>query len=322
MKKEHLILFFMIVLCIVTIPFTTLAQQQAPQNRKRLVEDQEKKIVVKEDKPITTCGYERAIRVAGFVSNPPFSWVEMMGEGQQSHLETFGYSYNVFKKIAKKLKLKYVSTGYTSYEDAIGALKRGEIDVLLSTYLPEGLGFGVTPVYTAYFKNSFTVYFREDKKRDFASIDDLKKFKGIIRREENIYKLFLNKKALSGLDLEQVKTAKIAFEMLLDGDADYLIGSPYSVESELRRYKLQKKIVSAKVSILDASLFFVLSSNTDCVKLAKILSEEVVAYTHEGSSRDEVMKVVDDWGERFRYDEGLLPEEKPEENDDWMDPNW
>ena len=293
MKREHWILFLLVMLCVITIPFTTYAQQEAP-----------------------------TIKVAGFISNPPFAWVEMVGEGDKSHLETFGYSYDVFKKIADKLGLKYVSTGFTSYEDSIGALKRGEVDLLLTTYLPEGLGFGITPVYPAYFKNVFTVYFRTDKQRSFGSIDDLAKSKGIIRLEENIYKLFANKKALSGLDLERVKTAKKAFEMLLDGDADYLIGSPYSTEAELRRYKLQGKIISSKVPLLDASLFFVLSSNTSCIKLRNLLSDEIKAYTAEGNGVAEVMSGVDEWGERFRYDAGLLPEEVKEENDDWMDPNW
>ena len=306
MKKEKIHLLCMIILCLITIPFVTNAQEQEPARpRRRLVEEQQ---VKKEEKiePITSCGFHRPMKVAGFIANPPFSWVERTDDDK---LVTYGYSLDVFKKIAKKLKLRYESVGFTSYDETIGALKRGEIDLLLAAYLPHTLGIGATPVYPAYFTNFTSIYFRSDKLINFSSLEDLAGLQGIIRREENLYRLFKNKRAVKKLNLRQVSTSQKAFEMLLNGEADYLIGSPYAIEAELRRLKLKKQIVSSKVSGLEsgANLFFVLSSNSSCVKLRDLLSKEVQNYVDSDVAEAEVREAVDNWGEEFRNEEGMFP---------------
>ena len=145
MKKETIHLIGMIILCIVTIPFVTYAQEQAQKPRRRLVDLAD--LVEPEPEPelpVTDCGYSRPIKVAGFISNPPFSWVERT---DKDTLVTYGYSFDVFKKIAEKLGWQYESVGFTSYDETLGALKRGEIDLILSAYLPQGLGYGISAVY-------------------------------------------------------------------------------------------------------------------------------------------------------------------------------
>jgi len=306
MKKETIHLISMIFLCIVTIPFVTYAQEQPKKYRRRLVDLAD--LVQPEPAPeqviVTDCGYSRPMKVAGFISNPPFSWVERT---EDDTLITNGYSFDVFKKIADKLGWKYESVGFTSYDETLGALKRGEIDLILSAYLPQGLGNGITPVYPAYFSNIVTVYFRSDKNISFKSIEELAGLKGIIRREENLYRLFKNKQTLSHLDLQQVSTAQKAFEMLLDGEVDYLIGSPYSVEAELRRFKVKKYIVSSNVIVLEGggSLFFILSSKSSCVALKDQLSKEIREYANSGVADSEIRAAIDAWGEEFRNEPGL-----------------
>ena len=307
MKKETIHLICMIILCIATIPFVTYAEEQTPKTRRRLVDLAD--LVEPEpepERPVTNCGYKRPIKVAGFISNPPFSWVERTDKDK---LVTYGYSFDVFKKIAKKQGWKYESVGFTSYDETLGALKRGEIDLILSAYLPQGLGYGITPVYPAYFSNIVTVYFRSDRNVPFKSIEELANLRGIIRREENLYRLFKNKKTLANLKLQQVSTAQRAFEMLLNNEADYLIGSPYAIEAELRRFKVKNYIVSSQVIVLEGggSLFFVLSSNSSCVALKDQLSREIREYLRSGVADLEIRSVIDAWGEEFRNEPGLRP---------------
>ena len=307
MKKDKIYLLIMIIICLATIPFVTNAQETSRTKRK-LLQEEEKKVekVVQAKKPQTDCGYSRPMRVAGFIANPPFSWVERTDDDA---LVTYGYSFDVFRKIAEKLQLRYQSVGYTSYEDTLNALKRGEIDLVLSAYLPHALGVGTTPVYPAYFTNLATVYFRADKAKQIQSLDELADLRGIIRREENMYQLFQNKQKLDHLKLQQVSTAQKAFEMLLNDEADYLLGSPYSIEAELRRFKLKKHIVYSKIAALDggANLFFVLSSNSSCLPLKKLLSSELQNYVNSKTAKSEVLAAIESWAEEFRDEEGLLP---------------
>lgn len=307
MKKETIHLIGMIILCIVTIPFVTYAQEQAPKPRRRLIDLTD--LVEPEPEPelpVTDCGYSRPIKVAGFISNPPFSWVERT---DKDTLVTYGYSFDVFKKIAEKLGWKYESVGFTSYDETLGALKRGEIDLILSAYLPQGLGYGISAVYPAYFSNIVTIYFPANKNIPFKSIEELANLRGIIRREENLYRLFRNKKTLANLKLQQVSSSQKAFEMLLNDEADYLIGSPYAIEAELRRFKVKNYIVSSQVVVLEGggSLFFVLSSNSSCIALKDQLSKEVREYLRSGVADSEIRAAIDAWGEEFRNEPGLRP---------------
>ncbi|MBP5344121.1 MAG: transporter substrate-binding domain-containing protein [Alphaproteobacteria bacterium] len=320
MKKETIHLICMIILCIVTIPFVTYAQEQPSKPRRRLVEIVEETPEPEPEAPLTDCGYNRPIKVAGFVFNPPFSWVERT---DKDALTTYGYSLDVFKKIADKMGWKYESVGFTSYDETLGALKRGEIDLILSAYLPQGLGYGITPVYPAYFTNIVTVYFHKGKSIPFHSIEELANFRGIMRREENLYRLFKNKKTLANLKLRQVTPSQKAFEMLLNDEADYLIGSPYAIEAELRRFKLKNDIISSQVVVLEGggSLFFVLSSNTSCVALKEQLSKEVKEYLYSGVAESEIRSAIDTWGEEFRNEPGLLSTNHQQEqtNDEVID---
>ena len=77
------------------------------------------------------CGYARPLRVAGMIGNPPFGWVERHDERTTKDLESYGLGRLVLDRIRDKLGISYTSTGYLSYNRAIAALKRGDIDLLL-----------------------------------------------------------------------------------------------------------------------------------------------------------------------------------------------
>ena len=61
------------------------------------------------------CGYSRPLRVAGMIGNPPFGWVERHDERSSKDLESYGLGRLVLDKLAEKLKISYVSTGFLSY---------------------------------------------------------------------------------------------------------------------------------------------------------------------------------------------------------------
>ncbi len=267
------------------------------------------------------CGYARPLRVAGMIGNPPFGWVERHDEKASKDLESYGLGRLVLDKISDKLGISYISTGFLSYNKAIAALKRGDIDLLLAAYYrPQDLGTGTTILTPGYFKNVFTIYFKKGKEIPVTSLTDLEGWKGIVRREENIYPL-IYQKLPHGVTLTQISTAKQAFEMLMNEEADYLITSPYATEAELRRYKLNDDIVPASQVLLDSNLFFVFTTNSDCWKLKEkfstILQEEDFSAPHV---EEIVHQLIDEWGEKFRDTPGLIEETEEESSSKGMLP--
>ena len=258
------------------------------------------------DLKVEGCGYSRPLVVAGMIGNPPFGWVERHDETDSKQLESYGLGRMVLDKICDKLGISYVSTGFLSNDKATAALKRGDIDLLLAAYYrPQDLGIGTSIITPGYFKNVFTVYFKKGQEIPVASLTDLAGWKGIIRREENIYPL-LYPKLPKDIDLTQVAGAKRAFEMLMDGQADYLITSPYAAEAELRRYKLNEEIVPASFVLLDSTLFFVFTTNSDCWKLKERFSKALQGEDFSAPKVEEMARqLVDEWGERFREQPGL-----------------
>ena len=261
------------------------------------------------------CGYTKPLRVAGMIGNPPFGWVERHDERISKDLESYGLGREILDKIAQQMGISYISMGFLSYTKAINALKRGDIDLLLGMYYNRtDLGLGTIVVEPSYFTNIFTVYFKKGKELSISSFNDLSGLRGIVRREEQIYPLIYRKLPI-GVELTQVSTAKKAYEMLMNDEADYLLGSPYSQEAELRRFKLNNEIVPGSQVLDNSNLFFVFSSNSDCRKLREKFSEILESDTLSASEIDTtIRRVIDNWGERFRDEKGLLDEDDEEES--------
>ncbi len=293
---------FILVMLLVVLSFSANAQT--------LVEEEEKNIFVP-DFNKQGCGYTRPVRVAGMIGNPPFGWVERHDERVEKDLESYGLGRLLLDKLASKLGFRYESTGFLSYSKAINALKKGEIDLFLAAYYrPQDLGAGTSIVYPGYFKNVFTVYFKKGREIPVSSLSDLEGLKGLVRREEQIYPL-IYQRLPRGVNLKQVSTAKRAFEMLMNKEADYLIGSPYSEEAELRRYKLHEEIIHGPQVLLDSNLFFVFTTNSDCRELSEKFSQELQNDEFSSPKMELLVKdLIDDWGERFRESPSLLEEEQ------------
>ena len=315
MRGKSIVGICLIVACVVSIvPLMRHALAKTEANG--IIMDEEKEEVKERKRVIAECAYSRPMRVATFVSNPPFGWVERTVNAMGTEvLVSYGAGVRIFEDLAKKLGWRYIKTGYTSQTRAINALKRGELDLLIGVYTPNSLSTGTRgtiPVYPSFFQNIFTVYFPKDREFTVTSFESLEGKRGVIRHEENIYPLFLSHKT-ADMNLVQVNTAKKAFEMLMNDEADYLIGSPYSIEAELRRYKLHELFVSSDMVLLDANMFFVLTANTDCFRLRGILSSALDEYLKDPSRVNEIVRAeIDNWGERFREDEELTVKESKE----------
>ena len=314
MQFKHILGACLLIMSIVALPFVTVAKSSKRQANGVLVCEccgQKKCDCCNEPSPdvgpvIAECGFTRPMRVATMANNRPFGWAEWVKNFGADALTSRGFGVNMFEEIAKKLKLKYKIVGYQKDQDAVTDLKRGNLDLLIGIYTPATMaGKNTTPVYPAMFSNLFTVYYLKDKAFEVTGYESLHNKIGVIRRVENIYPLF-SPNITEDMTI-MLETTESAFKKLLSGEADYLIGSPYSIEAELRRYKLHNKIVPAKKVLFNASMFMILTRATDCFKLRDILGAAVEEYNADPHrANKEIRKVIDAWGELFRDAPGLV----------------
>ena len=254
---------------------------------------------------IAECGFIRPIRVATTSNNRPFGWAEWIQADGKQILISKGFGMDMFEEIAKKLKLKYQIVGYAKDQDAITDLRKGALDLLIGIYTPYSTtGKNTEPVYPAMFSNVFTVHYLKDKAFEVTGDASLNNKKGMMRRTENIYPMYAAR--ITPAMSISLETTESSFQKLLSGEADYLIGSPYSIETELRRYKLQDDITYSPEKLMNAAMFMVLTRATDCYKLNSLLGKEIKEYNADASHANRVlMNVIDTWGERFRNSPGL-----------------
>ena len=278
------------------------------QNR-RYVEQEPQPVQVKHQKIPFDCGYVKPIKTASFVTNPPFGWVDVIpGEGTYpDQYFNDGFAFVLFSNIINKLGLKIENKGYTSYYEALKALKKGEVDVLLGSYYDKRtLGVGTSILYPSYVKNQIIVVFKLGKERDVKSLDDLQGLKGGVRQEEMLYSLLYDSLP-KGIKIEQIAGSREAYSQLMLGKIDYLITSLYAAEAEIRRFKVTDKVLLTRVPLMEPELFFVFSSVSEC----RLLKPQIEAQLRQEKANTTYINnllfaQVDKWADRFRYDEPLV----------------
>ena len=286
---------------------------------KSYIIDEPSKTKTKKVERISKCGFSWPIRVATTVNNRPFGWSERLRSRVGSALIGKGFGIEMFEEIAQKLNLSYQITGFDDDKEAYLALKRGDVDLLIGIYTPERtIGGNSVVVYPAIFSNIFSVYYRKDRPFEVTDYRSLAGKRGVMRRSENIYPLFSTR--LPSDTILTLETTEDAFKKVLSGEVDFLIGSPYSMEAELRRYKLHEEIVSAPQAISQAAMYMVLTHARDCFKLKEILGQAIDEYTSDADRVDQKIRhVIDEWGERFRESPRLElkePEQTEQQEDE------
>ncbi|MGN1063364.1 MAG: substrate-binding periplasmic protein [Alphaproteobacteria bacterium] len=283
----------------------------------RYAEEEIQQKKVKKNQKQLECGTKKPIRVAGFVTNPPFGWVDIIpgaGTVPDKYLND-GFAYALFEKMAADLNLSIQNVGFKSYYEAHTALRNGKIDVLLSSYYDKRtLGAGTSLLFPGYINNPIIVAFSKGRERPVLSLEDLKGLKGIIRQEENIYSL-IYQQIPETVKIEQIPGARKAYTMLMNGQADFMITSLYAAEAEMRRFKIADKITLTRQPLLSPELFFVFGSQSACLPLKQQFTDQLKKELAQPNTINALLyRQIDKWIERFRYADPLTYE-TPQNND-------
>ena len=278
----------------------------------------EQQVAVKRQKVCNiACGCQKPIRVAGFVTNPPFGWAtSIIHKGRDKYI-TNGYGIDLFFKMAQELDYKTENVGFPSYQTALKELRRGRVDVIAGVYYNKNnLGVGMDLLFPSFMENPIVPIYLKGKEKNIKTFADLKGLKGVVRQEEMIYPL-VYRQLLPGTDLKQVSGSKRAFKLLLDGQADYMLTSLYSAEAEIRRFKLVDKIQFSSVALEKPKLFFVFSATSGCQGLKESFSKKLKELQADNASyMNYFISYIDQWGQAFKDEPGLLETASVEKESD------
>ena len=274
------------------------------------IDGEKVEVRAKKVQQLAECGFVRPIRVAGFVTNPPFGWVTMQQESVHTDKMIYinnGYAIDLFTSISKKMNLKVKNVGYLSYQTALRDLRKGKIDVIAGVYFNKNiLGVGTNLLFPSFMDNPMVPIFVKGKEKNIKTFEDLKNLKGVVRQEELIYPL-IYRQLVPGTNLKQVSGSKKAFEMLLKGDVDYMLTSLYAGEAEVRRFKLVDKITFSNTALINPKLFFAFASSTDCQKLKKLYTAELKNMQKDSANyKQHFISYVDKWGQDFKDEKSLI----------------
>lgn len=259
------------------------------------------------------CGtYIRPMKIASFTTNPPFGWVDSVKATKFSDSVNVGEGFNVelIKKIANDLNIHVTSVGFGSYQETLKALNDGTIDLFIGAYYDTRFirtgNIFITP---SFFKNIIQVVFQKGKEKNVEKFEDLVGLKGVVRTDEEFYSL-IYKGLPKELTIRQVDSAQEAFTLLMTGEVDYLLGSPYSIEAEARRFKVENEIVYNEKILLDLEMFLIFSGHSKCLPIRQKIIDQLRLETQDRSNiRDRLIGQINAWGHRFAKDKGLFKED-------------
>lgn len=293
MKKAVLSVLSFILLAAVAVP-----AQAAPK---------------KQEYPERTCGGKDSIypfKIGGFADYAPFSWKEQdMDEFKRSGKVVYRYHGFVVDAVMQALKdtkiFKIEEVMFDTNEELRKAAAHGTIDILFTTFY-EGEGTaGLDYIYPAYFGNPVTVISRRDKKVEKSDPAEFKGMKGVVRKEEGMLAM-VQGQLPTDTKIVEVTGAESAFKLLLDGEVDFMISSPYAVQAEAERLGVKDKLYIYPKSLRPMKIFAAFSKLSKCRQFKEKFEESFSAqFSNKEEAEKRMHKYIKIWNESAQNSEEI-----------------
>lgn len=270
--------------------------------------------------PVDICGATLngpPFKIVGFKDYPPFSWAE----SDEEYFKNTGrkrYRYHGFIVDALKQALNDIhiiriqDLAFDTFSEAQKAILHAKADLIFTSYYVDESKSGQDYVYPAYFGNPFIVVSRQTKKIEVEDPSELKGMKGVVRKEEEVEPLI---RGILPTDtkLEVVDGPREAFRMLLSGDADFMITSPYAAEAEARRFNIKDKLYFGKKTLRHIKYFMAFSKMSKCRRYKDIF---VKSFNERFENKSEIEnllhKYIKIWAEQNKNEPPLEYTPPPE----------
>ncbi len=266
------------------------------------------------------CGLEKTLsefRIAGFSSYAPFSWKKVDQKASKGRKARYMYDGFVADSVTAALKdigiTHVTSKFYDSDEDLKNAVKRGEIDIVFATFYQGGDQAGMDYIYPAYFGNPLAIVSRADKKVEKSEISELKGMIGVARSEEGVYDL-IKGQLPTDTKVVLVEGAESAFQKLLEGDADFMVTSPYAAMAESGRLGVADKIYIYPKALRPIKFFAAFSKMSKCRRFKEPFEKAFAKYF---ADKTEAEKKMHHYIKFWRENGTAVLEENAAERDDY-----
>ena len=245
------------------------------------------------------CGdRDRPLRLTTFTTNPPFGWTE---REENDRLISRGFGIDFVRNLLNEVHIATAAVGFASDREAFEALAMGNADVYVGAYYdPKQRMAGHTYLIPSFFQNMISVIFLKGREKPITSLNDLIGMKGVVRQDEVFYS-YIYAMMPQGVQMDRAFDSREAFTKLLTGEVDYMLSSPYSAETEARRFKANQDIQMVQLPIAGQELFVIFSGRSACPQYRRVLSQ--LLEKHKPNREDAVRMLfnyMNDWGRRFR----------------------
>lgn len=187
-------------------------------------------------------------------------------------------SHSVFENVLEKMLVgdTYLMR-YKPYDDtkkALSDVRLGKADMFLGMYYSTKAFEGIDFVFPAALNNPVHLMMMPDKISLIKNTQDLEKLKGIYSNEEYFSDFMIQN--LKNLNVEAVETTDKAYEMLMTGQADFIVGSYYYNYAKILEKGLKGYISFSSKPLWSMPLFIGLSKTYKNRKAVKAHLERIL----------------------------------------------
>ncbi len=202
-----------------------------------------------------------ALVITGHPAYPPVAW--------GSDGKIIGASPELVIKIAKELKVEKVSSvNFGSWEKAQEAIKDGRADIIFGIYKDNARLSYMNYIEPPYMLDPVSIVLRSGEEIKFSEWSDLKGLKGVTNLGESYGNQF-DSYMKDHLNVVRANSVALAFEQLIDKQADYLIIGTYPGKMEASKLKILSKIQFLPKPVLTANMYIAFSKKSKCYAALK-----------------------------------------------------
>ena len=244
------------------------------------------------------------VRIVGLPDFPPFSYYENFRSDNVLH----GVFLEPIQKILKKINVEseVLMPKNEEVKDVRLLLikaKSGDAEMFIGSYADTTLFSGLEVIYPAVVSNPIHLIAQSDIHEKVKNIGDLRKLKGIACKTEYFSDFVLRK--FKELNISYVDTPYEAYEMVIKGKADYMLGSLYYNKIMASRYGLGDYLKYSKNPLWKIPLFISLS------KVMPVLSEYKKAlqaeFNNPAFAHEIKQNIIDAVNEEVDKNAGIVP---------------
>ncbi|MBP5215579.1 MAG: transporter substrate-binding domain-containing protein [Alphaproteobacteria bacterium] len=182
-------------------------------------------------------------------------------------------------------------------------MKSGDYHVFIGTYSDTKMFAGLEILYPAVISNPVHLITLPETQEQIKTYADLKNLRGIASKSEYFSDFVLRK--FKELNITYVDNSLEAYEKLIIGEADYMMGGLYYNKIAASQYGVSDFIAYSKKPLFKIPLFLSLSKETPVLsEYVRILKQELSKPEFATEVKNEIIRLV---GEEIEKNDGTVP---------------